>query len=272
MIAKWKFDALKRWTLECAIGLATEDGASPNKKANKILGQDMRVCTPHDVARSVLIASGEDGTPCQNPDFKALTARTSKQSASFNRSVVANKALQQAQLDEKPELHESKTLTPKTKNKTRWLGLWEMYHRNRMIGSEMRIALTGQESGLCDETPAEADATFDSEDSNESSESEGETQEAANRVANKQFPLAHRCVSNEDFRDGEVAETLLDSPRETTLLAQAETEGFGEGLDIGYTWLTIRVCSHSQRCLALAASRHSHSGVLLTPEPPLCGV
>jgi hypothetical protein len=72
----------------CA-GLATEDGASPNKKANIILNQDMAVCSAHDIARAVLLASGEDGKPCKNPELKALTARSSKQGGSFHRSVVA---------------------------------------------------------------------------------------------------------------------------------------------------------------------------------------
>lgn len=59
-IARWKNGVEK---LVGAIGLATEDGASNNVKANRILGQDMKVCLPHDIARSVLFSVGEAGTP-----------------------------------------------------------------------------------------------------------------------------------------------------------------------------------------------------------------
>jgi hypothetical protein len=79
-IARFKTAILQAWKLDGgAVGLATEDGASPNKKANKSLGQEMIVCTPHDIARAVLIACGEDGTPCKNSELKALTERSSKQ-------------------------------------------------------------------------------------------------------------------------------------------------------------------------------------------------
>lgn len=205
-IARWKTACLKKWQLEGAIGLATEDGASPNKKANKILKQEMAVCVPHDIARAVLLASGEDGKPCRNPELKALIARSSKQAGSFSRSVVANKALQQAQLDANDELKEHQTLTTKTKNKTRWLGL----------------------------------RALDSSDE-ESEGSDGDDQEEANRAAGNAFPLAHRCLSSTDFRHSDIFESLLDRPRETTLLVQDETKGFGEGLDIGLCWLTIEV-------------------------------
>lgn len=238
---------LKKWKLEAgAVGLATEDGASPNKKANIILNQDMAVCSAHDIARAVLLASGEDGKPCKNPELKALTARSSKQGGSFHRSVVANKALQQAQLDADPELKESRVKTTKTKNKTRWLGLWAMCNRNRQIGKEIRIALTGDEQGECAENPAAAAQRVQLPDDSDSDDqsSDGEAQEEGNRAANKTFPLAHRCLSMEElFRGTEIFESLR--AREVTLLVQSETEGWGEGLDIGLAWLAIKVLSAS---------------------------
>ena len=259
-IARWKSKALARWKCENAIGLATEDGASPNKKANKILKQDMAVCTPHDIARAVLIATGEDGTPCKNSECKALIARSSKQASSFSRSVVASKALQEAQLEADADLKEHQTLTTKTKNKTRWLGLWNMCNRNRRLGPEIRIALTGDSDGDCAEAPAAVAvrpvARDSSDDDSSDRDSEGDDQTEANRVASKQFPLAHRCLALRDFRDTDVLESLLDRPRETTQLVQDETKGFGEGLDIGLTWLAIKVsCTtapHMQRCPLLA--------------------
>ena len=240
VLALWKGDGLREWKLEDAIGLATEDGASNNKKANKILGQDMAVCTPHDVARSVLIACGETGTPSKNPGYRALNSRSSKQSASFNRSVVANKALQDAQLED-PSVKPHQTLTTATKNTTRWLGLLTMANRNRRLGREIKLALTGDEGGLCMENAAarirqQAEHGSDSESDDDSS---GDDLEQANRAANKNFPLAHRCLSAMDFRFNDISESVLDRPRELTLLTQAETDGFGEGIDLGLNYLLI---------------------------------
>ena len=61
VLARWKLEIVGRWKLVNAVGLATEDGASNNKKANRILQQDFAVCSPHDTARAVLIASGMSG-------------------------------------------------------------------------------------------------------------------------------------------------------------------------------------------------------------------
>ena len=87
------------------IGLMTEDGASNNKAANKILKMPMKVCMPHDIARAVLIAAGLAGKPCQNQELKWFIERSSKQSAAFNRSGVANKDLQESQLEVRLEPH-----------------------------------------------------------------------------------------------------------------------------------------------------------------------
>lgn len=156
-LARWKMSVIKQWDLEKAIGLATEDGASNNRKANQKLKQEFKVCLPHDLARCVLHASGLTGTPCKNHELQSFVKKASKQSASFNRSVIANKALQDAQLashEDSPSQHHQ-LLTTKTMNKTRWLGLWEMARRNRQIGPEIRLALTGDVNGLCDEDPAQ---------------------------------------------------------------------------------------------------------------------
>ena len=95
-LARWKRAELQQWGYAEAIGLSTEDGASNNKAANKILGQDMKVCVLHDLARAVLHASGLAGRPSKNAELKRWTQRSGKQSAAFSRSVVANKALQEA--------------------------------------------------------------------------------------------------------------------------------------------------------------------------------
>jgi hypothetical protein len=200
----------------------------------------------------VLFATGEAGTPSKNPDLKSFTARASKQSASFNRSVVANKALQEAQLAADVDLKAHQTLMTKTKNLTRWLGLWDMAHRNRLVGPEIRIALTGDADGQCGEEAAQParsaavrhDSGSEATDGNSSS---GEDQEEGNRAANKAFPLAHRCLSSTDVRYNDILESLLDRPRELTLLVQDEQAGFGEGLDLGVTYLTIEAARNEAR-------------------------
>ena len=95
-LARWKSETEKSKNLQNAIGLATEDGASNNKKANKILNQDQAVCAEHDLARCVLIASGETGKPNANPAMASLNSRSGKQAATFSRSVVANQDLKHA--------------------------------------------------------------------------------------------------------------------------------------------------------------------------------
>jgi len=52
-LVKWKKAALAAFQMEQCVGLATEDGASNNKKANRILQQDQAVCCNHDIARAV---------------------------------------------------------------------------------------------------------------------------------------------------------------------------------------------------------------------------
>ena len=245
-LARSKAAIFKAWNLVGAVSLATEDGASNNKAANRILGLDQMVCTPHDIARCVLIASGEAGSVSKNLMLKEFIARSSKQSSSFHRSVIASKALSDAQLEENPLLKEHQTLRTKTKNVTRWLGLFEMCNRNRRIGKEIRIALTGDAEGDCAEAaapvPARRAARADKESDDDSSDDGGDSGddlEEAGRAASKAFPLAHRCMPLTDFRTSDIFESLLDRPREVTTVCQDTAEGFGEGIDLGLNHLMI---------------------------------
>ena len=251
VLAKWKKAALQKFNLADGVGLATEDGASNNKKANKILNQDQRVCDDHEIARAVLHAAGETGTPAtsKNPPLRAFTSRSSKQAGAFSRSVVANTDLREAQLQANPDLKPSRTLMPKVKNVTRWLGLQAMCNRNRRIGQEMCIALTGDRLGHCEEEPADPALVEDNEQGSDTSSegSEGEVQEAANHTANKNFPLAHRCLTAADYRNSDLFESVLDRPRELTLLVQDAQEGWGEGLDIGVSHLNMQAMRDEAR-------------------------
>lgn len=59
------------------VSLATEDGASNNKKSAKLLGMPFKVCFPHDEQRAVLYSTGMTGKPCKNPDRIRTSRRPS---------------------------------------------------------------------------------------------------------------------------------------------------------------------------------------------------
>ena len=241
-LARWKTGINQKWGLKDAVKVPTEDGASNNKKACKILGQEMHVCLDHDTGRAVLYAAGEAGKPSQNPELKDFTKRSSSQAACFSRSVVNNAALQDAQLEAGRNANE--LLHPKVKNVTRWTGLYDMCNRNRRIGPEMRVALTGEEDGLTLEEAAitPAPAVLLSDNSSESGAgSDGEDQEEANRSAGKEFPMAHRALTGSDVRANDIFESLLERPRELTLLPQQESKLYGEGLDQGLAYMLVEV-------------------------------
>ena len=228
--------------MEQCVGLATENGASNNKKANRILEQDQAVCSDHDIARAVLFGSGDAGKPSKNPDLKAFSKKASAQSASFSRSVIVNKVMQEAQLEVNPELKPHQTLRTATKNVTRWTGLQQMTYRNRVLKESICIALTGDMQGECDEEEADRRQDMLSSSGSESSEevSDGDEQECANRIANNKYPLAHRCLTNEQFRHNDLFESVLDRAKEVTLLVQDAKQGWGEGLDIGLAFMAIK--------------------------------
>ena len=108
------------------ITLATEDGASNNKKSNKILKLESIVCYPHDLQRAVLMASGLSGKPCKNPEFKQFQAKSNKMVSCFSRSGVANADFFESQENEGEKL---KALA--RPNQTRWLGMLKQAERNR---------------------------------------------------------------------------------------------------------------------------------------------
>jgi len=178
-LARWKVQVNEKWKLQGAVKVPTEDGASNNKLACKINGQELHVCLDHNLSRAVLYASGEAGKPSQNPELKAFTKRSAAQAASFSRSVVNNAALQDAQLE--AGKHTNELLAPKVKNTTHWTGLSEMCNRNRWIGPEMRLALTGEADGISLERAAPFALPAQISDAlSDESGSEGEDQEEAN--------------------------------------------------------------------------------------------
>ena len=142
-------------------------------------------------------------------------------------------------------------LTTKVKNTTRWTGLYAMVHANRLIGPQIRVALTGEVDGIPAQDPAAPAPRPAREDSSNLSDSDdgsdGDDQEEGNRAASKEHPLAHRCLPPEDWRNNDIYESLLDRPREVTLIHQEEREGFGEGLDLGVSFLVLTVMRDEAR-------------------------
>ena len=86
-----------------------------------------------------------------------------------------------------------------------------MAKRNRLLKGAICMALTGDAQGECGEDPAEIRQLDESGSESESAAaSEGEEQEHANNISNKQYPLAHRCLSNTEFRHNDLFESVLD--------------------------------------------------------------
>jgi len=77
----------------------TEDGASNNKKAAKILDAPFKVCSPHDLQRAVLFAAGMAGSVSRNWELKAFIGSASKMAAAPHRSTKTSTRLQDAQIE-----------------------------------------------------------------------------------------------------------------------------------------------------------------------------
>ena len=122
VIKRWKEKILSDTSVLTVsdISLATEDGASNNKKSNKLLRLPSIVCFPHDLQRCVLLAAGLSGSPCRNSALQKFQARSAKMVGSFSKSGVV-----QCELFDSQRMDEDwgKVLTLASPNATRWLGL-----------------------------------------------------------------------------------------------------------------------------------------------------
>ena len=239
VIAMLKRATLAKYGLsvETHLGLSTEDGASNNKKAAKILGRPFKVCFPHDQARAVLFAVGMAGAVSQNPQLKEAIGGMSSMAAAPHRSVKTNKALQDAQIAKGTS--KSKVLTTSSMNATRWTGLYRMANKNRRLENELKLALTGTANGLTTEEPAQVEGTEvvdSSEDEGVRSEDDDTAQVQANIAAGKEYPLAHRVLDVHGFRNNSLLESILSTPHEVCLLVQKHE---GMGLSLGYQMATV---------------------------------
>ena len=125
------------------ISLATEDGASNNKAAAKLLRQPFKVCFPHNLQRAVLVSTGMTGKPNQNKDLAIVIGSTSRMAGAPHRSVKVAGQLQAAQIANGTS--KSHVLTTSSMNATRWQGLYKMVNRNRRLKKWLALALTGTE-------------------------------------------------------------------------------------------------------------------------------
>ncbi|KAK3283181.1 hypothetical protein CYMTET_9110 [Cymbomonas tetramitiformis] len=218
-------DALARWiralgvpyTLTlAAYSLVTGDGASPNKKAAKILKAPYKM------------------TGC------------------FNKSAQLQKALQQdATQAEGENLCKAKVVLQA--HAIRWGGFYKQLRRNRFLEGRMKLALTGDAYGLCGEEAAdivayttslstvaeEADSdSGDEEDQAQEEVSDTEQcalgQEEANYAEGKAFPMQHRCLLPTEWRTNNFFESVLTTPHD---ISQALQKPSGAGLDFGYLLL-----------------------------------
>jgi len=157
------------------ISLATEDGASNNKAAAKILRQPFKVCFPHDLQRAVLFSTGMTGKPNQNKDLATAIGFMSRMAGAPHRSVKVAGELQAAQIANGTS--HSHVLTTSSMNATRWQGLYKMVNRNRRLKKWLALALTGTEGEdmEADEQVCDGD---DKEEEEQEQEQEQEQEEA----------------------------------------------------------------------------------------------
>ena len=234
VIARWKRGTLSDTkVLESKdVSLATEDGASNNKKSNKLLRWPSRVCFPHDLQRCVLFGSGLAGAQSRNPPLKALIGRSGKMVGSFSKSGVATAALMDAQRDDDTW---DRMVTVASPNTTRWLGLHKQSMRNRELQPNINTALCGDEKGKEDEDEDEdlADEVSDSGSDGSGDEelwappprveegSDDDDLVESNVRANKAFPLAHRLLTQTEFIHNAQFESCLVSPAEVSAMLQS---------------------------------------------------
>ena len=120
--------------------------------------------------------------------------------------------------------------------------------QNRRLQRDLTMALTGSDSGISTEMPAEPLAADDPDSSEDESPPSGRCQghaededddEAivtANEVAGKDFPLAHRLLDKRGFVNISYLESVLHVPHEICLLLQKEE---GVGLSISYQMMQV---------------------------------
>ena len=251
VIAQIKKDGLSSYKLEPRhLALCTEDGASNNKKAAKILGTPYRVCQPHDMQRAILISTGMTGKPSQNPELAVEIKKMSAMAAAPHRSVQVTKALQEKQVEDGAK--KSRVLTTETMNVTRWQGLYRMAMKNRRLEKQLKLALTGSEAGrdgVMDEDD-EADEGDSSADEGDSSADEGEkggeededeTLVQVNMARGKAYPLSHRCLDTSGFHNNALLESVLTQPNEVSCLTQKHE---GMGLSEGFLYACYCATRH----------------------------
>lgn len=248
VIKRYKVSALRDYAMTpSSLCLMTEDGASNNKKSAKLMRAAFKVCVPHDLQRSILFAAGIAGSTSLNSDLKAFINAASRMAAAPHRSTKTSFRLQKAQVDE--GTRKSRALVTETKNTTRWTGLYRMARKNRILEKPLTLALTGSDTGVATEDPADpvssdsdredkvtADSSDDEGEASCCTSSDDEVAIAANQAASKEFPLAHRLLDQRGFKNNALLQSVLHHPHEVCLLLQK-----AEGVGLSTAWQLLRV-------------------------------
>ena len=270
VLATVKTEALAKFNMgPASLSLMTEDGASNNKAAAKIINAPFKVCSPHDLQRAVLFATGLAGTVSKNVPLKDFVGGASRMAAAPHRSTKTSSRLQEAQIE--GGTPKRRVLTTQTKNETRWTGLFRMAHavrhsfpmlcpppsslisyclpdlwQNRQLEKCLSVALTGSETGLTAELPgvpaSEDEADSDADDLNLPviAVDDDEAVIIGNEAAGKDYPLAHRLLDARGFLHNSMLESVLTFPHEVCLLLQKD-----QGVSLSMAWQMMRVLRDS---------------------------
>ena len=139
-----------------------------------------------------------------------------------------------------------------------------------MLEKNLSVALTGSETGLTAEQPADP-VSSDPEDS-DADEPPGQAYQAAarrddgdgdeatiaaNQAAGKEYPLAHRLLDHRGFRDNSLLESVLTHAHEICLILQKD-----QGVGLSLAWQLLRVLHSAATAPKLqVVSGHSKDGI-----------
>lgn len=140
----------------------------------------------------------------------------------------------------------SRVLCTEVANATRWTGIMRCAHKTRLLEVDIKVALTGDKDGLCEEEESDSKNsdqesvheldTFDmcsDVDSENSSTMDGvEAEENGGKVGQRKYPFANRCLSASEFKLNNQLESVLLPSHEAAMLFQ-----LGSGIDPGTAFL-----------------------------------
>ncbi|KAK3266170.1 hypothetical protein CYMTET_25187, partial [Cymbomonas tetramitiformis] len=221
-----------------SITLPTLDGAANNKRAFKVFKKRVKVCSPHDLQRSVEHGLGRAGKR-KNASLEAHIALNSKQSRSLHTSVLSSQRLLKSQLSRGVSKRRCKRVF--RLHRIRWGGLYRMLRQSRKLETDIKVALTDSTTGQCAEraafvapvvttTQTMASASASPQSAKETESSEEEEEDAGDENAEDSDVDQHRCLPASAWKKNNELESVLTVPYEVSQALQGHT---GVGLDKG---------------------------------------